>query len=59
VNSVGSTDRRRYDAAAHHFPPDLFDLLVQAIARLFRGKRQVVGFFQGAGVPDKVTADLD
>ncbi|MGH3426540.1 MAG: restriction endonuclease [Mycobacteriales bacterium] len=53
-----NTNRRGYDATAHHFPPDLFDLLVQAIARLFRGKRQVVGFFQGAGVPDKIMADL-
>jgi len=33
-----------------HYPPDLFELLIETIARLSRGKKGVVLFLQGAGV---------
>ncbi|HFX6305740.1 TPA: restriction endonuclease [Acinetobacter nosocomialis] len=36
-----------------HYPPDIFELLVETIPRLFRGKKAVVLFFQGAGVPER------
>ena len=35
-----------------HYPPDVFELLVDTIPRLFRGKKAVVLFLQGAGVPE-------
>lgn len=35
-----------------HYPPDVFELLVETIPRLFRGKKAVVLFLQGAGVPE-------
>ena len=41
-----------------HYPPELFDLLVDAIPRLNRTKQGVLLFFQGAGVPEKVLTDL-
>ena len=33
-----------------HYPPDVFELLIETIARLSRGKKGVVLFLQGAGV---------
>ena len=36
-----------------HYPPDVFELLVETIPRLFRGKKAVVLFLQGAGVPQE------
>ena len=44
--------------ATYHYPPDLFQLLVNAIPRLCKSKRDVLLFFRGAGVADNVTADL-
>ena len=35
----------------HHFPPELFDLLVDAIPRLLKGKQNVLDFFKSCGVP--------
>ncbi|MGF6901107.1 restriction endonuclease [Paraburkholderia sp. GAS348] len=43
---------------AFHYPPDLFDLLVEAIARLNRGKKGVVLFLQGAGVADEDLSEV-
>ena len=43
---------------AFHYPPDLLNLLVEAIPRLCRSKRDVLLFFRGAGVPAAVTNDL-
>ena len=43
----------------YHFPPELFNLLVDTIPRLVRGKRDVVLFFRGAGVRNSVTADIE
>jgi restriction system protein len=41
-----------------HYPPELLELVVDAIARLNRGKEQEIDFFRGAGVPDKYLDDL-
>ncbi len=41
-----------------HYPPDLLELVVDAIARLNRGKEQEIDFFRGAGVPEKYLADV-
>ena len=41
-----------------HYPPELFSLLVDAIPRLNRSKRDVLLFFRGAGVSRRVLADL-
>jgi hypothetical protein len=45
---------------AHEFqyPPDLFELLVESIARLSRGKKGVVLFLQGAGVAQEDLAEV-
>lgn len=43
---------------AWHYPPELLDLVVDAVARLNRGKEQEIDFFRGAGVPDKYLADV-
>ncbi|TWC13803.1 MULTISPECIES: restriction endonuclease [unclassified Pseudomonas] len=37
-------------ASEFHYPPEVFNLLVDTIPLLFRGKKDVVLFFQGAGV---------
>ena len=41
-------------AEAHHYPPDVFKSLVDAIPLLCKSKKDVVIFFKGAGVPDKI-----
>jgi hypothetical protein len=38
------------DDPAFHFPPDVFEALVQAIPLLTRGKKDVLTFLQGCGV---------
>jgi hypothetical protein len=38
------------DDPAFHFPPDVFDAVVDAVPLLTRGKRDVVLFFRGCGV---------
>ena len=43
----------------HHFPPDLFNLLVDAIPLMLRSKRDVLVFFRGAGVGPVVLSDLE
>jgi hypothetical protein len=44
--------------AAFHYPPDLMHLLIEAIPRLCRGKRDLLLFFEGAGVPNDVIVPL-
>lgn len=44
---------------AFHYPPDLFDLLVETVARLSRAKRGVVLFLRGAGVADEDIAEVE
>ncbi|MEX3973554.1 restriction endonuclease [Paraburkholderia caribensis] len=41
-----------------HFPPELFNLLVDVVPLLNRSKRDVLVFFRGAGVPESMTADI-
>jgi restriction system protein len=40
------------------YPPELFNLMVDAIPLLNKSKKDVLLFFQGAGVPADITADL-
>ncbi len=46
-------------ADAYHHPPELFDLLVEALARLNRGKKGVVLFLRGAGVDETDLSEVD
>ena len=41
-----------------HYPPELFNLLVDAIPALNKSKKDVVLFFGGAGVPEDLLKDL-
>ncbi len=41
-----------------HYPPELFNLLGDAIPLLNRSKKDVLLFFQGAGVPADMLSDL-
>lgn len=41
-----------------HYPPDLFELLVQTIPLLNKSKISVILFFKGAGVDESLYADL-
>ena len=43
----------------YHYPPELLQLLVDAIPRLCRGKKDVLLFFRGAGVARSDIADLE
>jgi restriction system protein len=45
-------------SATWHYPPELLELVVDAVARLNRGKEQELDFFRGAGVPEKYLQDL-
>ncbi|MGB5813825.1 MAG: restriction endonuclease [Thermoanaerobaculia bacterium] len=42
-----------------HYPPELLQLLIDAIPRLCRAKGDVILFFRGAGVEQQVFADLE
>ena len=46
------------DAPVYQYPPELFDLLGNTMPRLCRAKRDVITFFEGAGVPQKHLSDL-
>lgn len=41
-----------------HYPPDLFDLIVDCIPLLNKSKKGVITFFKGAGVQDDILQDL-
>ena len=41
-----------------HYPPELFNLLIDAIPALNKSKRDVVIFFRGAGVAEDLLKDL-
>lgn len=41
-----------------HYPPDLFELLVQTIPLLNKSKKSVLLFFKGAGVNENIYTDL-
>jgi restriction endonuclease Mrr len=42
-----------------HYPPELLQLLIEAIPRLCRSKRDVLLFFRGAGVGDAILSPLE
>jgi restriction system protein len=42
---------------SYHYPPELLELLCDAVPALFRSKQGVIDFFVGAGVPDKLLGD--
>jgi len=42
----------------YHYPPDLFDLVVQTIPLLNRSKKAVLTFFNGAGVEESLFKDV-
>ncbi len=42
----------------YHYPPELFQLLIDTIPLLSRSKKDVLIFFRGAGVPHSLTKDL-
>jgi hypothetical protein len=44
---------------AFHYPPELMSLMIDAISCLFRSKDDVILFFKGAGVPNKLLVDLE
>ena len=50
------TDREVYEV--FHYPPELFNLLVDVIPLLNRSKIDVLLFFRGAGVPGSLVKDL-
>ena len=41
-----------------HYPPDLFDLIIDCIPLLSKSKKGVILFFKGAGVQDEILKDL-
>lgn len=41
-----------------HYPPELFNLLVDVVPLLNRSKQDVLVFFRGAGVSDAMTSDI-
>ena len=43
----------------YHYPPELFQLLVDTIPRLCRSKRDVLLFFRGAGTKRSTISDLE
>jgi len=42
----------------YHYPPDLFDLVVQTIPLLNRSKKAVLTFFNGAGIEEALFKDV-
>ena len=46
------------DDNTFHYPPELFNLLVDAVPVLNRSKADVLMFFRGAGVADDMLSDL-
>ena len=43
--------------SSYHYPPELLELLVDAIPALFRSKQGVIDFFVGAGVHSQLLTD--
>jgi restriction system protein len=42
----------------YHFPPDLFELVVQTIPLLNKGKKDVLSFFKGSGIDPVIFHDI-
>ena len=47
-----------FDNETFHYPPELFNLLVETIPLLNRSKNDVLLFFRGAGVPHSTYQDI-
>ena len=43
----------------YHYPPDLFELVVETLPLLCRGKMNVIEYFRGAGTPTDLLSDLE
>ena len=43
----------------YHYPPELMQLLIDTVPRLFKSKRDVILFFRGAGVSRSMMADIE
>ncbi|HFD31785.1 MAG TPA: restriction endonuclease [Gammaproteobacteria bacterium] len=43
---------------SYHYPPEVFNLLVETVPLLCRSKNDVLVFFRGAGVSESVMSDL-
>ena len=46
------------DNITFHYPPELFNLLVDAVPLLNKTKKDLLLFFAGAGVADDMLGDL-
>jgi restriction system protein len=53
---MANTSQAQIDIT-YHYPPELLELLCDAIPCLFRAKQGVIDFFKGAGVPAKMWSD--
>ena len=42
---------------SYHYPPELLELLIDAIPALFRSKQAVLDFFAGSGVSIQMLSD--
>lgn len=42
----------------YHYPPDLFNLLVQTIPLLCKSKKDTINFLKGSGIPHKFMSDV-
>jgi hypothetical protein len=42
----------------YHYPPELFQILIDTIPLLCKSKKDVILFFKGAGVAEKIISDL-
>lgn len=56
---VGRTDLVAMVSEPYHYPPDVFNLLVDTIPLLCKSKRDVLIFLRGAGVSDGDLAEVD
>ncbi len=43
----------------YHYPPDLFEMIVQVVPLLNKSKMSVITFFKGAGIPVELINDLE
>lgn len=43
----------------YHYPPELFQLMLDALPRLCRGKQDLIDFFRGAGLEKPLWVDLE
>jgi restriction system protein len=58
---MSSDAPKKHSSATHvvfHYPPELLQLLRDAIPLLCRSKPDVLLFFQGAGIPESLFADI-